>query len=111
MERRDYYLTADLSWMLYGEGWNMLNSLGMVLSTVTIGENPTQEHRFYISSLGDVKTFARAVRAHWGIENFPPLVSGNDIPRRLQLDQKGPHSRKHGCCPSYRAGYAQAASG
>lgn len=64
IERRDYYLTTNLSWMLYGGGWSMLNSLGMVLSTVTTGEKTTQEQRFYISSLRGVKTFARAARAH-----------------------------------------------
>lgn len=69
IEARDYYLATDLSWMLYGEGWSALNSVGAVVSTVTSGENTTKECRYYISSLTDGAVFAKAARAHWGVEN------------------------------------------
>lgn len=68
-ELRDYYLETDTSWMLYREGWTALNSVGAVVSTVSDGENVTKERRYYISSLTDCESFAKAVRAHWGIEN------------------------------------------
>jgi predicted transposase YbfD/YdcC len=52
-------------------GWEGLRTLGMVLSERQVGaEEPTLETRFFISSLPPkVKTLARAVRGHWGIEN------------------------------------------
>jgi predicted transposase YbfD/YdcC len=51
--------------------WQGLRSLGMVFSECQVGEQEaTCEIRFFISSLAPkVKTFARAVRGHWGIEN------------------------------------------
>lgn len=68
-ESRDYYLATDTSWMLYKEGWTALNSVGAVVSTVRNGKNVTKERRYYISSLTKGEEFAKAVRAHWGIEN------------------------------------------
>jgi predicted transposase YbfD/YdcC len=51
--------------------WKGLRSLGMVLSERQVGDQePTCEARFFISSLKPrVRTFAQAVRMHWGIEN------------------------------------------
>ena len=51
--------------------WKRLKTLGLAISERQVGDaGPTVEMRFYISSLdADVKTFARAVRGHWGIEN------------------------------------------
>ena len=69
IEVRDYYLTDDLEWMQDKENWTSLNGLGMVVSRETTGETTTQERRYYISSLKDVNPFAKAVRAHWGVEN------------------------------------------
>ncbi len=50
--------------------WKDLRSMGMVFSERQEGDQePTIETRFFISSLpAKVKTFARAVRSHWGIE-------------------------------------------
>jgi predicted transposase YbfD/YdcC len=51
--------------------WQALRSFGMVFSECQVGqEDATCETRFFINSLAPkVKTFARAVRGHWGIEN------------------------------------------
>jgi predicted transposase YbfD/YdcC len=51
--------------------WEGLRSLGMVFSERQVGNaEVTYETRFFINSLAPrVKTFARAVREHWGIEN------------------------------------------
>lgn len=51
--------------------WPDWRSVGMVYSERTVGDQePSSEVRFFINSLKpQVKTFARAVRGHWGIEN------------------------------------------
>jgi predicted transposase YbfD/YdcC len=51
--------------------WQDWRSVGMVYSERTVGKQETSsEVRFFINSLKPkVKTFARAVRGHWGIEN------------------------------------------
>jgi predicted transposase YbfD/YdcC len=48
-----------------------MKTIGMVFSERQVGDGPTTaETRYYISSMDvEVKTFARAVRGHWGIEN------------------------------------------
>jgi predicted transposase YbfD/YdcC len=52
-------------------GWEGWRSLGMVFSERQVGDGEaTCETRFFLSSLkAKVKTFAGAVRGHWGIEN------------------------------------------
>jgi len=61
---------AALDWLWQKEEWAGLSSIGAVESERRIGEKVTRETRYFISSLrGSVKKFARAVRAHWGIEN------------------------------------------
>lgn len=69
IEIRDYYMTAEIGWLEGREEWSGLRGIGRVHAKVTKGDKVTEEDRFYITSLTDVKTFARAVRAHWGIEN------------------------------------------
>jgi predicted transposase YbfD/YdcC len=51
--------------------WKGLKTLGLAISERQVGDaTPTVEMRFYLSSLNaKVKTFARAVRGHWKIEN------------------------------------------
>src|SRR5450759_4800691 len=50
--------------------WEGLKSIGVVTSQCLRDGKETIEIRYYLSSLAmGVKTFARAVRSHWGIEN------------------------------------------
>jgi len=50
--------------------WKGLATIGVVISCCLRDGKETTETRYYISSLSmGVKRFARAVRAHWGIEN------------------------------------------
>lgn len=52
------------------EAWTQLRSLGMVESERHRNGQVSIEQRYYITSLApEVKQFAHAVRAHWGIEN------------------------------------------
>jgi predicted transposase YbfD/YdcC len=52
------------------DAWAQLRSLGMVESERHLNGQVTIEQRYYIASLDpEVKLFAHAVRAHWGIEN------------------------------------------
>jgi len=52
------------------DAWAQLRCLGMVESERHLHGEVTIEQRYYIASLDpEVKQFAHAVRAHWGIEN------------------------------------------
>ena len=46
-----------------------LTAFGAVCANVQTGEHTTEETRYYITPLDHIDLFARAVRAHWGIEN------------------------------------------
>jgi predicted transposase YbfD/YdcC len=59
-----------LDWFADKAKWEGLTSVGMVESVREIQGQATVERRYYLSSLKlEVKTFARAVREHWGVEN------------------------------------------
>lgn len=68
IECRRYYLTNELDWLSGREDWGNLLGLGMVRSKVEKNGIISEETRYYITSLVDVETFSRAVRAHWGVE-------------------------------------------
>jgi predicted transposase YbfD/YdcC len=54
------------------KAWRGLKSIGVVISETQRDGKSTDEVRYYISSLAvepDAKTFAHAVRSHWGVEN------------------------------------------
>jgi predicted transposase YbfD/YdcC len=70
LEIRKYRITDKLDWLEPREEWKGLRSIAMVESSREIGERKTQEHRYYLTSLkADSKQFAKAIRAHWEIEN------------------------------------------
>ena len=69
IEHRSYFLSTDLSSLSGVEKWNGLKAIGMVESERHSGGHVSIEQRYFITSLGDVKLFQRAVRLHWGIEN------------------------------------------
>jgi predicted transposase YbfD/YdcC len=69
IERREYYLETEISWLEGKSSWPGLKAIGMVKSSVWEKEVLREESRYFVTSLTDVKIFAGAVRAHWGIEN------------------------------------------
>ena len=71
IEKREYYLETDVTWLPDLEEWSGLKAIGMVRSTVTntkTGKN-SQETRYFITSVSNVNQFATSVRRHWSIEN------------------------------------------
>lgn len=69
IEKRCYYLTTDVNWIEDKNEWANLNAIGMVHSIRIVNGIETCENRYFISSVIDIKSFAYAVRTHWGIEN------------------------------------------
>jgi len=69
IEKREYFLTDDIDWFEDKKEWCGLKAIGMVRSTRIIKDKETVEVRYFISSVTDIKLFAKAVRQHWGIEN------------------------------------------
>jgi len=69
IEKREYFLETEIDWLYGRECWEGLCAIGAVKSTVEIKEKKTVETRYFLTTLANVDDFARAVRAHWGIEN------------------------------------------
>lgn len=89
IEKRDYYLTSDLSGLKTAKDWSGLVSIGLVCSKITKGEDESFEMRYAITSLKDVEAFAHAMRSHWGIENglhYCLDVSFNEDHSRIRKD-------------------------
>jgi predicted transposase YbfD/YdcC len=92
VELRRHAVCHDVGWLsgdrrYPGEvAFPGLATIGMVEAEVERGGEPGRERRYYLSSaeLG-AQTFARAVRAHWGIENrlhwVLDVVSRDDLAR------------------------------
>ncbi len=69
IEKREYSLLTDISWLEQRGEWSGLKALGMVKSTVTEKEETRKDTRYFITSLTDINEFADTVRKHWSIEN------------------------------------------
>jgi predicted transposase YbfD/YdcC len=70
VETRRTTVIADVDWFEEKAKWKNLTTFGMVESTREIGDQITQETRYFISSLPlDAKRFAEVVRDHWAVEN------------------------------------------
>jgi predicted transposase YbfD/YdcC len=67
-ERREYVVAAAPRALT--ARWRDVASIGMVTRTRVAGGVTSEELSYYVNSLPPkVKTFARAARGHWGIEN------------------------------------------
>jgi predicted transposase YbfD/YdcC len=70
IEKREYYMTKEISSLEQIERWNNLKAVGMVVSQREINDVKSVDVRYYImSDIKDVKEFAYAARGHWAIEN------------------------------------------
>ena len=69
IETRRCYLSTCLDTLPNATKWKGLKGIGMIESERLINGELSIERRHYICTLTDVKAFAHAVRAHWGIEN------------------------------------------
>jgi predicted transposase YbfD/YdcC len=69
IETREYLLETEIDWLHRESEWAGLSAIGRVKSSVWEKDSLREETRYFITSLTDVGTFAKAVRAHWGIEN------------------------------------------
>jgi predicted transposase YbfD/YdcC len=72
LEIREYWTISDpaiLDYLDAEKRWKGLRGIGMVRAERHIGQESSQETRYFLLSFPSVKTFAYAVRSHWGIEN------------------------------------------
>jgi predicted transposase YbfD/YdcC len=70
LESRQYWICEQLETLPNTKRWKGLKSVGMVKRETTKNGLTTVEKRFFINSFpANAKTFAHAVRSHWGIEN------------------------------------------
>ena len=72
LEIRKYWTISDPDILAYldpQKRWKGLRGIGMVRAERRIEQERSQETRYFLLSFPSVKTFAYAVRGHWGIEN------------------------------------------
>jgi predicted transposase YbfD/YdcC len=72
LEIREYWTISDPAILEYldpDKRWKGLRGIGMVRAERRMDQEITKETRYFLLSFLSVKTFAYAVRSHWGIEN------------------------------------------
>lgn len=69
IEKREYRLLTDISWLEQKDEWKGLKALGMAKSKITENNEIREYTRYFITSLTDIDEFADSVRKHWSIEN------------------------------------------
>lgn len=70
--KREYYMVNNINWITNYKDWKNIRSIGYEKKTIEPinSDKKTIEERFFIISFeNDIKTFADAVRKHWGVEN------------------------------------------
>lgn len=72
LEIREYWTMSDPEILAYldpEQKWTGLRGIGVVRAERRMEQKITKEIRYFLLSFSSVKTFASAVRSHWGIEN------------------------------------------
>jgi len=72
LEIREYWTIRDAEILEHldpEKKWEGLRGIGMVRAERRIGQEMSRETRYFLLSFSAVKTFAYAVRSHWGVEN------------------------------------------
>lgn len=71
IEKREYWQTDNVSWLMQLKDWAGLKSIAMTKNTVIKNGVTTTEIRYFISSLTlNVNEIARAIRGHWMVESY-----------------------------------------
>ena len=96
IEDRDYAVSGDVAWLHERHPrWKTIRSIGFVDSRREVKGKATNERRYFVSSLpAKGEEFAKAVRAHWGIENslhYVLDVAFGEDRSRIRTD-KGPEN-------------------
>jgi predicted transposase YbfD/YdcC len=72
LEIREQWTLSDPEILAYLDPehqWKGLRGIGVVRAERRLEQKTTKETRYFLLSFSSVKTFATAVRSHWGIEN------------------------------------------
>jgi len=69
VEERFYALETDIGWLAQKDEWAGLAAIGAARSRVWEKGETRETTRYYLTTLTDAGEFAKAVRAHWSIEN------------------------------------------
>jgi len=72
LEIREYWTISQQEILAYldpEQKWKGFAGIGMVRSERRIKDEVSRETRYFLLSFPSIKTFATAVRSHWGIEN------------------------------------------
>ena len=72
LEIREHWTLSDPEILAYLDPerqWKGLRGIGVVRAERRMEKKTTKETRYFLLSFSSVKTFAPAVRSHWGIEN------------------------------------------
>lgn len=89
-DQREYWLVSDPACLRYFaeevDAWSKLSAVDFMCRQRCVGRTKREQVSFFVTSLkGDVKRFARAVRAHWQIEHSEHRVLdgvfGEDLSR------------------------------
>lgn len=72
IEKREYWQTANISWLKRKKEWFGMKTIAMTRNTIQVpGQEERIEERYYISSLNeDADEIARAIRGHWQVESY-----------------------------------------
>jgi predicted transposase YbfD/YdcC len=88
LEIREYWTLSDPEILTYldpEQKWKGLQGIGEVRAERRMEQKTTKETRYFLLSFSSVKTFATAVRSHWGIENS--LLMSSSISRFAKMNR------------------------
>lgn len=69
-EYRCYTVLHDTGGIRHQDDWTGLTTIGMCYSQRTVGDKVSEETRYFIGSkVASARTYGKALRNHWGIEN------------------------------------------
>lgn len=71
LEKREYYVHNDVSWISQKGEWSGLKGIGLCISHRTEGEKTSLEYSYSLISIENCKAkqYGASKRSHWGVEN------------------------------------------